>query len=96
MTVPFESFRQCSHVAPDSCRWCSGDAADEREARRVTTADRARVARENERVAPLVAAAWAMPIERIRALEAARPPALTLAEFVESVSPGYWERTATL
>ena len=95
MTTPYEFFRQCSHTAPDVCRWCSGDAADEREARRVTTADRARLQREEARVAPLVAAAWAMPIERIRALDAARPAELTLAEFAERVSPGFWERGAT-
>jgi hypothetical protein len=61
---------------------------------RKSPADRARLIAEQQRVAPLVAAAWAMPIEQIRAMDAARPPAQTLAEFAESVSPGFWERSA--
>lgn len=68
MSIPFDYFDSCSHAAPDSCRQCDGTAADDREARRMTPADKARIAAEQARMAPLVAAVWAMPIEEVRAL----------------------------
>lgn len=82
----YELFRQCSHTAPDECRKCNGDGRDEAMAARMTPADRARVAAENARVAPLVAAAWAVPVgEDIRrAREYARVVAEQRREAVAS------------
>lgn len=78
MTAPFEIWRHCSHVAPDSCPRCSGDSRDSFEASRQTPADRARIAAENTRQSPLIAAAWAVPVDE--AIRQAREYARVVAE----------------